>query len=99
MCPKQMLFEGRLAVIRPLAFLEKREIQKLGRELGIRPVPNPCPFAEKSKRQQVRDLLESLYREDKKIKANIFAALANIKSEYLLTPPGKSSEKNDADNP
>jgi len=99
MCPKQMLFEGRLAVIRPLAFLEKREIQTLGRELGIRPVPNPCPFAEKSKRQQVRDLLESLYREDKKIKANIFASLANIKSEYLLTPPGKSSEKNDANNP
>ena len=97
MVPKQVLFDGRLALIRPLAFLEKREIQTLGDELGIKPVANPCPLADASKRQYIREMLESLYQTDKKIKASIFAALSNIKNDYLLIPAGKSPEKTDAD--
>lgn len=89
MVPKQLLFGGKVALIRPLAFVEKKEIQQLGRQLGITPVANPCPLADASKRQSVRNLLESLYQTDEKIKASIFAALANIKSDYLLTPPRK----------
>ena len=83
MMPKQDLFEGRLSLIRPMSYLEKTAIREISAELGITPVENPCPLSGKSKRQQVRDLLESLYREDGSIKSTIFSALANIKPDYL----------------
>jgi len=86
MVPRQDLFEGRLSIIRPLAYLEKKQIRQLGEELGITPVANPCPLSEETKRGSVRTLLSSLYGEDPKLKANIFAALGNVKSEYLLKP-------------
>ncbi len=84
MVPRQNLFDGRLALIRPMAYLEKAEIKKMGRELGIEPVSNPCPLSGTSKRQQVRDLLESIYEKDESIKSTIFSSLANVKPDYLL---------------
>jgi tRNA 2-thiocytidine biosynthesis protein TtcA len=84
MVPRQDLFGGRLSLIRPLSYLEKSAIQKIAAELGISPVGNPCPLSEKSKRQEIRTLLESMYQEDGSIKSTIFSALANIKPDYLL---------------
>lgn len=84
MVPRQDLFGGKLALIRPMAYLEKKAIRKAGDDWGIKPVKNPCPLSDKSKRQQVRDLLESVYREDETIKATIFSSLANLKPDYLL---------------
>ncbi|MEN8134798.1 MAG: ATP-binding protein [Thermodesulfobacteriota bacterium] len=84
MVPRQDLFGGRLSLIRPMAYLEKKAIIEAGREWGIKPVANPCPLSTKSKRQQVRDLLESIYREDEAIKSTIFSSLANLKPDYLL---------------
>ncbi|MCK4839948.1 MAG: hypothetical protein KAS94_14180 [Desulfobulbaceae bacterium] len=84
MVPRQDLFGGRLGLIRPMAYLEKKAIKEAGRAWGIEPVANPCPMSTKSKRQQVRDLLESIYREDATIKSTIFSSLANLKPDYLL---------------
>jgi tRNA 2-thiocytidine biosynthesis protein TtcA len=84
MVPRQDLFEGRLAVIRPLAYLEKDAIRAAGKGWGIEPVANPCPLSTKSKRQQIRDLLEAIYRDDESVKATIFSSLANIRPDYLL---------------
>jgi len=87
MRPRQDLFAGKLALIRPLAFLEKKEIREIGDKRGIIPVANPCPLSTESKRQEVRDLLESLYQKDPDIKSTIFTALANVRPEYLLKKP------------
>jgi tRNA 2-thiocytidine biosynthesis protein TtcA len=84
MVPKQDLFKGRLNLIRPMAYLEKAAIREIAAELGINPVGNPCPLSEKSKRQEIRDLLESLYQKDGSLKSTIFSALANVKPDYLL---------------
>jgi len=84
MVPRQDLFEGKLALIRPMAYLEKKEIKKAGKDWGIKPVDNPCPLSTKSKRQEVRDLLESIYKKDGSIKSTIFSSLANPKPDYLL---------------
>jgi len=93
MVPKQELFDGRLALIRPMAYLEKREIREIGTELGIEPVANPCPLATESKRMQTRTLLEeSIYPLDPAAKATIFNALANLRPDYLLRKPtGKTA--------
>lgn len=92
MVPKQELFGGRLALIRPMAYLEKREIREIGENLGIEPVDNPCPLAKDSKRMQTRALLEkSIYSLDPATKATIFNALANPRPDYLLKKPGGKS--------
>ena len=84
MVPNQKLFNGRLHIIRPMAFLEKEEIIHIADTLAIRPVKNPCPQDEDSKRQEARKIAASLSALHPNAKSNIFAALANIREEYLL---------------
>ncbi len=86
MLPRQDLFAGKLALIRPLAYLEKDHIIDLGASLKIKPVANPCPLADKSKRAQTRDLLNDIYQKNPMVKSTIFTALANVRGEYLLKP-------------
>lgn len=87
MVPSQSLFNGNLTVIRPLAYLDKDQIRQLAASFGLTPVANPCPLSGTTKREHVRRLLDDLYRQDPHIKGNIFSALANVRPEYLLTPP------------
>ncbi|PIE73996.1 MAG: tRNA 2-thiocytidine(32) synthetase TtcA [Deltaproteobacteria bacterium] len=84
MLPRQELFGGNLHLIRPLAFLEKTEVLELGELYGVRPVGNLCPFAREGKRERVRKLLGDIYAEEPAVKNSLFAALGNVRSEYLL---------------
>jgi tRNA 2-thiocytidine biosynthesis protein TtcA len=84
MVPRQDLFGGKLALIRPLAYLDKEDIELLAEALSITPVANPCPLAGQSKRESIRSLLDSLTAADPGIRTNIFKAMANVKPEYLL---------------
>jgi tRNA 2-thiocytidine biosynthesis protein TtcA len=93
MRPKQELFSGRLALIRPLAYLEKEEIRAIGRRLGLglEPVPATCPLAEQTRRKDIRDLLQHIYGQIPGSREQIFAALGNVRSEYLLVPERKNN--------
>lgn len=84
MVPRQDLFDGEIAIIRPLAFVEKKTIISLAEQLQITPVSPPCPFAKTSKRTVIRDMLDRIYQEDNNIKNSIFSAMTNIKTDYLL---------------
>ncbi len=86
MVPRQDLFNGSLAIIRPLAFLDKSQIQDAAKAVNISPVRNPCPWADHSRRQTVRDFLNPLFANEPKAKASIFASLSNLKPDYLLKP-------------
>jgi len=84
MVPSQVLFSGNLTIIRPLAFLEKKQVRDLAVQFDLQPTVNPCPLEGETKRDTVRQLLEPLYQKDSHIKGNIFSALANVRTEYLL---------------
>ena len=99
MVPRQDLFAGRLSIIRPLAFIDKDEIRRIAASLGIQPVKNPCTVDGDSKRQGIRKLLQGLYRVNPGTKANIFAALENVRQEYLLGLASRFSAGSDADHP
>ncbi|MGV1099223.1 tRNA lysidine(34) synthetase [Thiovibrio sp. JS02] len=86
MSPNQKLFNGKLAIIRPLALVGKDRICALGLDLGVTPVANPCPMAKESHREKIRLWLQELYTNEPSLKATIFASLANVKPDYLLTP-------------
>lgn len=100
MVPRQDFFGGKLAMIRPLAYLTKTDIRALGDDFGLSPVANPCPLSTESKRQQIRDLLEkSIYSLDPSTRATIFTALANVRPDYLLKNPAAGGRNHRASQP
>lgn len=84
--PAQPLFEGRLAILRPLYYMDKDLVRRYLRTADIRPVRNRCPFEHSSSRSTVRRFLNRLYAKDPRIRTNFFAGLRNLKPEYLPRP-------------
>jgi tRNA 2-thiocytidine biosynthesis protein TtcA len=84
MVPFQPFFKGRFTVIRPLALADEKLIVSFARNQKYPEFVNPCPTAGNSKRQQIKILLNQLYRSNKKIKGNIFRAMSHVNLEYLL---------------
>lgn len=84
MPPSQVFFKGKLKVIRPLAFADKKLISRFAQDNDLPDLLDPCPSAQTSKRKEMRDILERLYQNNKKIKGNIFRAMQRVKLKYLL---------------
>ena len=84
MVPFQTLFKGKITLIRPLALLEEKKIERFAREMGLPFGPSGCPSSGKTKRKVIKDLIEDLSKRDHRLKGNIFRALSNIKLDYTL---------------
>lgn len=84
MQPLQPFFGGRFEVIRPLAYADEELIRRFARRQAFPVFENTCPSAKASKRQEIKGLLNHLYRSNRKIKGNIFRAMHHVKPEYLL---------------
>ncbi|RJQ78556.1 MAG: tRNA 2-thiocytidine(32) synthetase TtcA [Desulfobacteraceae bacterium] len=83
MLPKQALFQGRLTAIRPLVYVDEEALTRFAASMGWPLVGNACPSAGRSKRAHVKQMLQTLYGGDRKIKGNIFRALRHVKPDYL----------------
>lgn len=83
MCPVQPLFQGRFTIIRPLAFVDEDRIKRFARERDFPEFSNACPYAQISKRKEIKAFLNHLYNGNQKIKKNIFRSLSNVNYEYL----------------
>ncbi|BHH82738.1 tRNA 2-thiocytidine biosynthesis protein TtcA [Desulforhopalus sp. 52FAK] len=84
MLPSQELFDGRLSLIRPMAYLEKSDVVELAQLFGLIPVENGCPLSENTRRETVRTLLGNLYKSEPGAKTSLFASLSNVRTDYLL---------------
>ncbi|HSO21223.1 MAG TPA: ATP-binding protein [Desulfosarcina sp.] len=84
MRPAQPFFDGRFTVVRPLAFVEEDLIRRFVRQHGWPVFQNPCPSAGRTKRSQIKHLLDQLYRSNPKVKGNVFRAMHHVKPAYLL---------------
>jgi tRNA 2-thiocytidine biosynthesis protein TtcA len=84
MVPSQSFFKARFTLIRPLAFVDDDVIRRFAQEKGYPAFVNSCPTAKVSKRQEIKMFLNQLYSGNKKVKGNIFRAMSNVKTEYLL---------------
>ncbi len=62
-------------VIRPLLYVEEKQIKAFIKENGIQVVQNPCPANGQTKRQYIKDLLTNLSFDNREIKNNIFGAI------------------------
>lgn len=84
MKPRQSFFSGALDIIRPLSYVEEHEIISYKDLFELPVFKNACPSADKTKRQEVKQMLDRLYRHNKHIKGNIFRAMGNVATDYLL---------------
>ncbi|MCJ7704656.1 MAG: tRNA 2-thiocytidine(32) synthetase TtcA [Desulfobacterales bacterium] len=84
MLPLQTLFKGKITLIRPLALIEEKKIERFAKEMSLPFGPGGCPVSGKTKRKEVKELIETLEKKNRKIRGNIFRSLSNIKMEYLL---------------
>jgi tRNA 2-thiocytidine biosynthesis protein TtcA len=84
MMPKQQLFGGTLSLIRPMAYLEKQEVCEIAAGLQLEAVKNLCPLSADTRREKVRRLLQTLYRDEPAARSSLFAALSNVRKDYLL---------------
>lgn len=83
MLPVQDFFEGRITLIRPLFMVEERLISRYAQSMNLPEIDLGCPSAGSSKREEIKNMLSSFYRSNKKVKGNIFHAIHNVRSEYL----------------
>jgi tRNA 2-thiocytidine biosynthesis protein TtcA len=85
MVPIQTLFKGKITLIRPLALIEEKKIERFAREMGLPFGRSGCPSSGKTKRKEVKELIESLGRKNRKVKGNIFRSLSNIRLDYTFS--------------
>jgi tRNA 2-thiocytidine biosynthesis protein TtcA len=84
MLPVQDFFDGKIRIIRPLFMADEDLIKRYAREMEFPDIETCCPTSGKSKREEIKNMLNTLYRSNRKIKGNIFHALQNVKTDYLL---------------
>jgi len=84
MVPRQPFFRGAFTVIRPLAMVEENSIRRFAQRMQFPRLTNPCPSSGTTKRSEIKDMLETLYRSNRKIKGNIYRAMSHVKMDYLL---------------
>jgi tRNA 2-thiocytidine biosynthesis protein TtcA len=84
MLPVQSLFKGKITIIRPLALIEEKKIERFAREKGLPVGSSGCPSSGRTKRKEIKELLGSLEKENRKVKGNIFRSLSNIKLDYTF---------------
>jgi tRNA 2-thiocytidine biosynthesis protein TtcA len=84
MRPYQEMFGGKLAIIRPLAYVEERQLEKLSSFLGLPVIKSMCPKKDISKRKKMKEIIRDIENINPEVRKNIFRSLKRIKKEYLL---------------
>lgn len=83
MVPKQSLFGGDVHIIRPFAYMEKKNILEIAALAKIETVKNYCPLEKDTRRALVRNMLTDIYAAEPGAKKSLFQSMKNIRSEYL----------------
>jgi tRNA 2-thiocytidine biosynthesis protein TtcA len=85
MLPLQSLFKGKITLIRPLSLVEEKKIERFARAMDLPFGSSGCPSSGRTKRREVKEIIEALSRKNHRVKGNIFRSLSNIKIDYTLS--------------
>ena len=87
MKPKQELFDGKITIIRPLAYVREEAMVRLSRELGIAGMAqSKCANDDTSHRMLIKQMLGQFEKDNPSVVVNIFKSLQNVKTDYLIEP-------------
>ncbi|RKY33457.1 MAG: hypothetical protein DRP68_02285 [Candidatus Omnitrophota bacterium] len=84
MKPKIELFEGRLTIIRPLCYIEKKDLINFANRLNLDYTNYRCSYGKDSRRELIKAIIKKTEESCPYVKKNIFNALKNIKTDYLI---------------
>jgi len=84
MMPDQPLFGGRFHLIRPFYLTRQGQINQFAAVHNIPNLSATCPIDGNTRRDYVRNLLETLESQNPGTKSNMFRALFHPKPDYLL---------------
>ena len=89
MKPRQELFEGKVTIIRPLAYERETMMQTLAQKLDIETIggQSKCANDATSHRMVIKKMLREFEQTNPQIIKNIFRSLQNIREDYLLEMP------------
>lgn len=89
MKPNQVLFDGKITLIRPLAYVREEAMQTLAEKLGITTIgQSKCANDDTSHRMIIKKMLREFEQHNPDIVINIFNSLRNIRTEYLIEKNG-----------
>lgn len=96
MIPKVLSTSGKLAVIRPMAYVKEADIISFVKRNGIKAMGCGCPVESgkvDSKRREIKLLLKDLEEKNPNIKQSIFNSLKNINIDYVMGYTKGNKEK------
>lgn len=96
MIPKVPSTTGKLAVIRPMAYVKESDIISFTARNGIKAMGCGCPVESgktDSKRKEIKNLLKNLEAENPNIKQSIFNSLKNVNIDYVMGYTRGNKEK------
>jgi len=85
MNPKQEMFGGKLALIRPLCYVEEAHIRRFAQENKFPEAIHRCPFAADSKRKYMKEFIQKTHEAVPgiNIRSNIYRSFARPRAEYM----------------
>lgn len=83
MNPRQDLFKGKLAIIRPLCHVEEENMRKFAKESKFPSQMCRCPNSQLSKRRRMKEFIREIERSCKHVRTNIFRSMSRIKKDYI----------------
>ena len=87
MLPVQPFFGGEITVIRPLSLAGAAETRRFAAHKNFPVQPACCPSADEGQRARIREMLDSFYRGNKKIRPSIWGAVSSSGLESLPSTP------------
>jgi tRNA(Ile)-lysidine synthase TilS/MesJ len=83
------MFRGKICLIRPLALVTNRELERYAALRHYRLQNTNCPYADHTRRTQVRQMIGEMIKVNRLARKNLFKSMTNIEPGYL---PGWSEE-------
>ncbi|MFH0913033.1 MAG: ATP-binding protein [Candidatus Omnitrophota bacterium] len=84
MSPKQELFNGKITIIRPLAYVEEEMIRRFAKLARFPHEKCACPNSLTSSRTKITNIIKDLEKACPDVRTNIFRSVKRIKKDYLL---------------
>ena len=84
MSPMQEMFKGRLHIIRPMAYVEEKDLARYAKINHLPVCQAKCPNASKNNRQLMKKIIKSVEKVFPNVKSNILGSTKRIRKDYLF---------------
>lgn len=96
--PKSYLDRSGLTLIRPLLYLDEKEILYYCNRHAVTPDKSNCPANEKTRREEIKQLIRALSRENRDLTAKIFGAICRAGvSDFREISPIRKNKPNETE--